>query len=196
VIRADVTFTCATAVVEPIVETNEQYIRADISFNRIAAVVELLDAQGWRPISETPRFRAKVNMVELAVHDVYTLIVDKIDLSDNVITDDLIVFDVNKGLVDTPIAIESVAFEVTKPLSDSIVADETIVFDIGMPFSDTADTSDSTAYQADQGKEDSVTASDSAVFNMITDREGGVNDFAINEAAIGHHYKEVEVFTG
>jgi len=166
-----------------------------IDYTRATAIVELQDAQGWQSISETPRYRAQIDFVEVRSLDVYTLIVDKIDLTDDVPQSDSVIFTMDKVLSDDAPAIESIVFDMTKPFSDNAPADESIIFQLDKPFSDNVSNSDGAIFSMNKGLSDDAPATEGVIFNMITDGEGGVNDYIINEAAIGYHKKTVKVFT-
>ena len=166
-----------------------------VDYIRVAAIVELQDAQGWQSISETPRYRAQIDFVEIKSVDVYTLIVDKIDLTDDVPPSDSVIFTMDKALSDDSPAIEAIIFDMTKPFSDSAPADESIIFQMDKPFSDNVSNSDSTLFSTNKALSESVPPTDSVIFNMITDGDGGVNSYTINEVAIGYHKKTVKVFS-
>lgn len=170
-------------------------IGVEVNYTRMAAVVELQDAQGWKSLSDTPRYRAQVDKVEVTALDVYTLIVDKIDLSDDIISTDQVIFEMNKALSDDAPAIDAVIFEMNKPLSDDITADDSIIFSMNKVFSDNATPSDSQTFSMNKALSDNAAPTDSVNFNLLSDGDGGVNDFAINEAAIDENVKITKVFT-
>lgn len=166
-----------------------------VEYVKAAAIVELNDAQGWKAENNTPRYRAQVEMVEIKSTDVYALIVDKIDLTDEVTQSDSVIFTMDKGLSDDALAIEAIVFDMTKPFSDDAPAGDSIVFKLDKPFSDNVSNSDSTVFSMNKALSDDATVTEGVIFNMITDGNGGINDYAINEAAIGFNKKTVKVFT-
>jgi len=164
--------------------TTLRNIEAIISPPKIAAIVELQDAQGWKSINETPRYVAHVEKVEITALDVYTLIVDEINISDNVVLSDQVVFRMNKVIDDNIVVVELVAFSVIKPFSDNAVVGEDVAFQMNKPFSDDITTSDSTTLSMNKAISDNVPATDFVVFDLLEGETGFLNGAAINETAI------------
>jgi len=155
-----------------------------LDYTRVAAIIELQDAQGWQSISETPRYRAQVDFVEVKTLDVYTLIVDKIDLSDDVIYTESMVFDVDKVLIDNAVTIESIEFDVTKPFSDDEEVSDTIIFNVDKLFSDDVTLSDPALFKVTKPLSDNVTQTDSASFLMAEGGSGAINGAGLNVTPI------------
>lgn len=182
-----------TAIVDPVVE-EEGVLVAEVNYSRVAAIIDLQDAQGWKLIDRSPRYRAEVDRVDIVVSDIYSLVVDKIDLSDDVITSDQVTFQMNKAISDSVVSLEIVAFSMNKPFSDNVIAGDDVLFSMNKPFSDNIVSSDSVLFSMNKGLSDDVIASDNAVFNMITDDTGDFNSYAINETGINNHSQTIKVF--
>jgi len=162
------------AIVDPI-DDAQGVLVAETNYRQAAAIIDLQDAQGWKSISDTPRYRAEVNKVEIVVADVYSLVVDRISLSDDVALSDQVIFQMNKGLFDDAPAIDSIAFEVSKPFSDNAPVDESVIFSMEKPFSDNVTQSDSSTFNMNKAVSDDVEQTDSVLFFMDQGGTGALN---------------------
>ncbi len=181
------------AIVDPIVAI-EGALVAEVDYPRITAIVELQDAQGWKLIDNSPRYRAEVEKVEIVAADVYSLVVDKINLSDNIITAEQVIFQMDKVINDSVVSLEIVAFSMNKPFSDDVTPNDTAALHMSKPFSDNVSATDSVLFNMNKSFSDNIIAGDSVIFNMITDETGDINSYAINETAINLHSQTIKVF--
>lgn len=189
-IIAQVNYTRLAAVIDTQEVQSPQYV-ADASFTRLAAIVELQDAQGWKSISETPQYRAEIDFVKVKATDVYTLIVDKIDLSDEIITSDSQIFRMDKVLSDDAVITDPIAFYVSKPFSDDAAAIESIALHMSKPFSDDVNQTDSAVFNMNKAISDDVNQTDSALFLMLIGGTGSINGAGLDATPIAQQKSKV-----
>ncbi len=169
-------------------------IGATINHVRLSAIISVNDSQGWRTLNSPVTINAIFDRIQMVAINVYTLIVDKLSFSDDVLNSDGIIFTVTKGVSDNIITLEGVIFDAKKVLSDNQLQNETVIFSANKGLSENQTISDNQAFEMGKVLNENQASGDSTIFNMTAKSSGSINDITVNSTTINASKTVTRIF--